>query len=307
MTWRVVHVSYGEQMRLKLDSLLVIKQGSKVTVPLSDISVIVAEGGDTVVTLRLLSALSKYNISFVVCDNEHLPTGIYHAYNGHFRAYKRLQAQLGWTEEVKAVLWQKIVEMKLRNQIDSLILLDKDSSSIELLFEYMSEIELADRSNREGHAAKVYFNALFGKKFTRVTQKEADAVNSALNYGYTIFRAQMARLVSGYGLNPVLGTFHRNEYNQFNLVDDLMEPFRQFVDVWVYLNMLESDYLHYEDRLKLTNLLNIRVKYGNELCNMTVAMDKYIKAFMKCIESNGEAVIDYPIISSVNWSNLDEV
>ena len=86
MTWRVVHVSYGEQMRLKLDSLLVIKQGSKVTIPLSDISVIVAEGGDTVVTLRLLSALSKYNISFVVCDNEHLPTGIYHAYNGHFRA-----------------------------------------------------------------------------------------------------------------------------------------------------------------------------------------------------------------------------
>ena len=117
----------------------------------------------------------------------------------------------------------------------------------------------------------------------------------------------MARLVSGYGLNPLLGIFHRDEYNQFNLVDDLMEPFRQFVDVWVYLNMLESDYLHYEDRLKLTNLLNIRVKYGNEFCNMTVAMDKYIKAFMKCIENNGEAVIDYPIISSVNWSNLDEV
>ena len=197
--------------------------------------------------------------------------------------------------------------MKLRNQIDSLILLDKASSSIGLLFEYMSEIDLADRSNREGHAAKVYFNALFGKKFTRVTQKEADAINSALNYGYSIFRAQMARLVSGYGLNPLLGIFHRDEYNQFNLVDDLMEPFRQFVDVWVYLNMLESDYLHYEDRLKLTNLLNIRVKYGNEFCNMTVALDKYIKAFMKCIENNGEAVIDYPIISSVNWSNLDEV
>ena len=86
MTWRVVHVSQSEKMRLKLDNLLVQKMGQEFTVPLSDISIIVAEGGDTVVTLRLLSALSKYNIALVVCDNEHLPTGIYHSQNGHFRA-----------------------------------------------------------------------------------------------------------------------------------------------------------------------------------------------------------------------------
>ena len=87
MTWRVVHVSQSEKMRLKLDNLLVQKMGQEFTVPLSDISIIVAEGGDTVVTLRLLSALSKYNIALVVCDNVHLPSVIYHSQIGHFRAY----------------------------------------------------------------------------------------------------------------------------------------------------------------------------------------------------------------------------
>lgn len=89
MTWRIVHIHQSEKMRLKLDNLVIKKQGEEFTVPLSDISIIVAEGGDTVVTLRLLSTLSKYNIALIVCDNQHLPTGIYHSQNGHFRAYKK--------------------------------------------------------------------------------------------------------------------------------------------------------------------------------------------------------------------------
>jgi len=90
MTWRIVHVCQSEKMQLKLDNLLIKKMGQDYVIPLSDISIIVAEGGETVVTLRLLSALSKYNIALIVCDNEHLPTGIYHSQNGHFRAYKKL-------------------------------------------------------------------------------------------------------------------------------------------------------------------------------------------------------------------------
>ena len=93
MTWRIVHVCQSEKMQLKLDNLLIKKMGQDYIIPLSDISIIVAEGGETVVTLRLLSALSKYNIALIVCDNEHLPTGIYHSQNGHFRAYKKLQEQ----------------------------------------------------------------------------------------------------------------------------------------------------------------------------------------------------------------------
>lgn len=209
MTWRVVHVSQSEKMRLKLDNLLVQKMGQEFTVPLSDISIIVAEGGDTVVTLRLLSALSKYNIALVVCDNEHLPTGIYHSQNGHFRAYKRLKEQLDWSQKQKDKAWQIVTYYKINNQEDVLAMFEKSLDNIRLLSDYKEQIEPGDRTNREGHAAKVYFNELFGKQFVRVTQQEADVINAGLNYGYAIMRAQMARIVAGYGLNGLLGIFHK--------------------------------------------------------------------------------------------------
>ena len=301
MTWRVVHVSQSEKMRLKLGNLLVQKMGQEFTVPLSDISIIVAEGGDTVVTLRLLSALSKYNIALVVCDNEHLPTGIYHSQNGHFRDYKRLKEQMDWSQKQKDKAWQIVTYYKINNQEDVLAMFEKSLDNIRLLSDYKEQIEPGDRTNREGHAAKVYFNELFGKQFVRVTQQEADVINAGLNYGYAIMRAQMARIVAGYGLNGLLGIFHKNEYNQFNLVDDLMEPFRQIVDVWVYDNLRDQEFLKYEYRLGLTDLLNAKIKYGKETCSVTVAMDKYVKGFIKYISEKDSSKFHCPVVSSLEW------
>ncbi len=299
MTWRIVHVNQSEKMHLKLDNLVVKKHGEEFVIPLSDISMIVAEGGDTIVTLRLLSALSKYNIVLIVCDNEHLPTGIFHSQNGHFRAYKKLQNQIGWTQDQKDKMWQIVTYFKINNQQDVLSMFEKNIEAIQLLADYKDHVELGDRTNREGHAAKVYFNELFGKQFTRVTQQETDVINAGLNYGYAIMRAQMARIVSGYGLNGLLGIFHKNEYNQFNLVDDLMEPFRQIVDVWVYQNLRNQEYLKYEYRLQLTNLLNAKIKYGKEVCTVTGAMDKYVKGFIKCIDEKETSKFFCPIVSSI--------
>ncbi|MFN8649721.1 type II CRISPR-associated endonuclease Cas1 [Streptococcus sp.] len=299
MTWRIVHVNQSEKMHLKLDNLVVKKHGEEFVIPLSDISMIVAEGGDTIVTLRLLSALSKYNIALIVCDNEHLPTGIFHSQNGHFRAYKKLQNQIGWTQDQKDKMWQIVTYFKINNQQDVLSMFEKNIEAIQLLADYKDHVELGDRTNREGHAAKVYFNELFGKQFTRVTQQETDVINAGLNYGYAIMRAQMARIVSGYGLNGLLGIFHKNEYNQFNLVDDLMEPFRQIVDVWVYQNLRNQEYLKYEYRLQLTNLLNAKIKYGKEVCTVTGAMDKYVKGFIKCIDEKETSKFFCPIVSSI--------
>ena len=275
--------------------------GQEFTVPLSDISIIVAEGGDTIVTLRLLSALSKYNIALVVCDNEHLPTGIYHSQNGHFRAYKRLKEQMDWSQKQKDKAWQIVTYYKINNQEDVLAMFEKSLDNIRLLSDYKEQIEPGDRTNREGHAAKVYFNELFGKQFVRVTQQEADVINAGLNYGYAIMRAQMARIVAGYGLNGLLGIFHKNEYNQFNLVDDLMEPFRQIVDVWVYDNLRDQEFLKYEYRLGLTDLLNAKIKYGKETCSVTVAMDKYVKGFIKYISEKDSSKFHCPVVSSLEW------
>ena len=196
-------------------------------------------------------------------------------------------------------LWQIVTYFKINNQQDVLSIFERDIDAIQLLADYKDNIELGDKTNREGHAAKVYFNELFGKQFTRVTQQEADVINAGLNYGYAIFRAQMARIIEGYGLNPLVGIFHRNEYNQFNLVDDLMEPFRQIVDVWVYQNLRDKEYLKYEYRLNLTNLLNAKIKYGNENCTVTGAMDKYVQGFIKCIDKKDTSKFFCPVVSSL--------
>lgn len=299
MTWRIVHVNQCEKMHLKLDNLVVKKLGEEFTIPLSDISIVVAEGGDTVVTLRLLSAFSKYNIILVVCDNNHLPTGIFHAQNGHFHAFKRMQNQLSWSQEQKDKMWQIVTYFKINNQQDVLAMFEKDLKPIQLLSDYKDSIELGDKTNREGHAAKVYFNELFSKDFTRVTQEECDIINAGLNYGYAILRAQFARVISGYGLNPMIGIFHRNEYNQFNLVDDLMEPFRQIIDIWVYKNLRDKDFLTYEYRLSLVNLLNSKIQYGKEKCTVSNAIDKFVNGFIKCIEEKNNSKFFCPVVSSL--------
>lgn len=304
MTWRIIHVKDSEKMFLKLDNLVVKKLGQDYTIPLSDISMVVAEGGSTVVTLRLLSAFSKYNIVLMVCDKNYLPTGIYHGENQYFRAYKKLQQQLSWTQEEKDRLWQMIVYHKINNQQDVLSYLEQDFKAISLLSDYKESVIPGDKTNREGHAAKVYFNALFGKNFSRVTQEETDVINAGLNYGYTIFRAQMTRLIAGYGLNALLGVFHKNEYNHFNLADDFMEPFRPIIDLWVYLHLRDKDYLKYSYRLALIDLLNVKIRYGKEMCTVTSAMDKYVKGIITYMEKGDHSQLHCPVVSAVEWEKI---
>lgn len=303
----MVHVSDSERLRLKLDNLVIVKKSVEYKIPLSDISMIVVEGGDTTISFRLLNAFAQYNIVLIACDTKYLPSGIFYGYNQHFRAHKKLQAQLQWSQQSKDYIWQQIIFYKIDTQQDVLTILQKNSEAIVLLSNYKNQIELADKTNREGHAAKVYFNTLFGKKFIRMTEMETDVINAGLNYGYTILRSQLARIVVGYGLNPLLGLFHKNEYNTFNLVDDLIEPFRPIVDLWVYYHLKDEQFLTYQKRIELVNILNIKIKYGTEVTTVTNAMDKYVKAFIRAIEVNDFKSFHCPTIITEEVEKVYEV
>lgn len=296
MSWRVVLAKDSEHIKLKLDNIVILKNDYEYVVPLSDISVLVLEGQQTSVTTRLLAALTKYNISLVICDHTHTPCGIYHAYNGHSRASKLLQLQIAWDNELKGMIWKKIIDYKISNQIDLLCNFDKDKENIDKMFEYKRNIEHYDNSNREGHAAKVHFNTLFGKKFSR--QDEDSVINAGLDYGYSILRAYLARLIVAYGLQPMIGVFHKSEYNQFNLVDDLIEPFRPFVDGWVYLNMRDSEFLTFEDRSQLINLVNLRVDYNRMNYSLGTVMEKFVVSFINLMNSGDVTNFVNPVASS---------
>lgn len=297
MSWRVVLVNKGDHLQLKLDNIVIKKGELDYIIPLSDISIIVLEGLNTVITTRLLNALTQYNINLVICDHKHTPSGIFGALSSHSRASKLLKEQIAWNNQIKDEFWQMIVQMKLKNQLSVLEKFTNDVEYIGKLKEYISNVMPGDKTNREGHAAKVYFNSMFNIDFVR--DDSSNIINAGLNYGYSIIRSYMSRLVVGYGLVGMIGLFHKNEYNQFNLVDDLMEPFRQFVDVHVYLNFKGKEFMDADMRRNLVDLINRQIICENKktlICNM---MENYVIRFISGINANDTEIMLFPDINGL--------
>lgn len=180
-------------------------------------------------------------------------------------------------------MWQKIIQQKTRNQI--LFVKEKvtDYEKMAIMEELYQQIRPGDETNREGHIAKLYFHSLYGVDFTR---DDYCIENIAMNFGYAIIRSAVARMVVGQGLLPLLGIFHCNEYNSFNLVDDLMEPFRPLMDVWIHKKVIGKEtYLTYEARIELIDFMNQPMRYKNQKSTVDQVMQKYIKSFVQAMEN----------------------
>lgn len=283
MSWRTIHIKEGESLRLKLDNLEVVKEGRHYKVPLDDIATIILEGYGTSLTTRLLAGLSRYNIVLIVCDNRYLPCGIYTSYGSYHRTAKRTQKQVLWSQNLKNEMWKKIVQQKITNQIAVAALRGVSEDRIKMMIDFNESVLIGDVTNREGQVAKVYFNSLYGLDFRR----DDDCIeNSAMNFGYTIIRSAIARIVIGQGLMPMLGVFHCNEFNSFNLVDDLMEPFRPLMDSWILTCVLNGDdYLSYEYRLKIIDFINQPIKHNHTKTTVNQVMTKYVISFVKAMEN----------------------
>lgn len=295
MGFRVVMIEEGEQLKSKLDNLYIRKGGLEYTIPLSDISIVIVGNLNATITARLLSELALNNIVLVTCDRKHQPIGIYTGINTHSRSSKVLKTQLSWNDEFKDDIWKEIIKSKITNQRNLLKKLDKNNEAINLLTKYIEEIKTGDKTNREGHAAKVYFNSLFGIDFTR---DDDILINNCLNYIYTITRSFFAKLVVAYGFTGALGVHHRNEYNSFNLVDDLMEPFRPICDEYV-VNLLENIKLFdINTRIKLVDFLNYEIKYKNKIMKISSVADIYVQGFMRSSQNNELGLIQYPEVKS---------
>ena len=296
MTWRTILVEDSEKLRLKLDNILIEKESKEYIIPLSDISIIVLDGQTTSITTRLLTAISKHNIGLVTCNHEHHPIGMYHGFYTHSRASKMLQKQINLSERFKEQLWTQIIKFKIENQKQVLELCYKNEVTIDKLEDYIESVQHYDKTNREGHAAKVYFNEMFGMTFTR--DDKNNVFNAGLNYGYAILRAHLARLIVGYGLTPALGVFHRSEYNAFNLADDLIEVFRPFVDYLVYEMMYKEEYFTRYHRLQLVDMINHRCVYQNGTYTLQDTMKKFVIDILSAYEDEEISYIKRPRVET---------
>lgn len=224
MSWRTVVISNSAKLDYQM-GYLVVRRDELKKIHLSEISILIIENTAVSLTAALLSELIKKKIKVIFCDEKRNPSSELIPYYGCHDTSAKVRKQIAWNDDIKKAVWTEIVSEKIRKQADHLF--DRQKSEAKMLYEYISEIQFADETNREGHAAKVYFNALFGKDFTRT---EESSINAALNYGYGIILSCFTREIAANGYITQLGLFHDNMFNQFNLASDIMEPFRILVD-----------------------------------------------------------------------------
>lgn len=193
---------------------------------LSEISSIILQDTQVYLSAYLLSELAKSKISLVVSDEKRNPIGQYLPLYGAHNVSKRVEEQLAWSEPAKKRVWQRIVREKIRQQ--ARVLEEQECvKEAKALYDCIEEVRSGDSMNREAYAARVYFSALFGKDFSR---DRDTPLNAALNYGYAVLLSMVNREIVSRGYLTQCGICHRNQYNQFNLSCDLMEPFRPVVD-----------------------------------------------------------------------------
>lgn len=238
MIKRTIYIGNPSYLKLK-DLQLVVQEPKtkaiKGTVPIEDIALLMLDHYQITISNQLLIKLQSNTIAVITCDEHHLPFGLMLPLYGHSEYSERIKYQLSASEPLKKQLWKQTVEQKIKNQ-ESLLKLNHQVS--EPLATYKTTVKSGDTSNREGIAAQFYWKQLF-ENFNRT--RFGEEPNNLLNFGYAILRSIVARALVSSGLLPVLGIFHKNKYNPYCLADDIMEPYRPFVDKMVY-NYIQDNY-----------------------------------------------------------------
>lgn len=255
---------------------LIIRSEESLVVHLSEIHTLLIDSTMVTLTAYLLCALLEHKVKVIICDERRNPMGEIVPYYGCHNASGQLKQQLLWPDQQKALVWQGIIRQKIRGQ--ALLLKSEYPFEAELLEEYARQVLPQDKTNREGHAAKVYFNRIFGDGFSRSLKSET---NSALDYGYALLLSSMNKELNARGYLTQLGIQHRNEYNHFNLSSDLMEPFRPLVD---HLVLQRAGYpFDKEMKAHLLGIFRSHLRYRGKTSYFGDCMARYVSAVTRAL------------------------
>lgn len=261
------------------------------TVPIEDIGFVLLENQQISITMPLLNALADNNAAVVVCTDKMMPNAMLLNLDSNSVQGERYRDQINVSEPLKKNLWKQTVEAKIRNQAALLDKLDKDG---DLLKPYWQNVKSGDADNREGVAAKIYWDALFGNDFMRY--RTGGSPNEMLNYGYTVLRAAVARSLMGSGLFPAFGIYHRNRYNAFPLADDIMEPYRPFVDEIVFnLYANGETELNKDVKAEILKLLYVDTVFDKVTRPLDLGLSVTTSSLAKCFSGEQKKII-YPLL-----------
>ena len=279
MSFRTVVITKQSKLSYKNRYLAVKSELEENYIHLSEIDTIIVDSIAVSISSYLLKELADNKINIIFCDEKHNPFGELNSFYSSHNTSKKILIQTNWNNKQKDELWSLIVKNKIINQ--ALLLNKIKSENYDLLMSYVNEVRVGDRTNREAHSAKVYFNSLFTKSFIRNAN---DNINAALNYGYSILLSNFNKEIVNNGYLTQLGIHHKSEFNQFNLACDLMEPFRPIIDIFVYYNQTREFDSKY--KLDLINIFNNNYKYLSKNYTLKDIIKMYTKNTLDCLSDN---------------------
>lgn len=298
MAWRTLLVENQGRLKVKDRQLLLGGEKGEFTVAMEELAVVVFDGCAASVTTKVLTGLCKEGGAALFCDEKHMPTGMMLPFHTHTRQTKVANEQNQWSEPFKKRIWQAVVRKKVENQATCLDSLGIEGSKT--LLGMTGVIASGDSGNIEARAAQYYWKRLFGDRFKRAGWRnpDPDRQNAALNYGYAVARAAVARSLVAHGLLPCFGIHHESTLNAYNLADDLLEPLRPLVDKTVKMLSLEwpegEETLTREDRLALASLGGKQVRMNGECHAMIRAADLMAQSLVRAGEAKTAALIILP-------------
>lgn len=285
MSWRTVVISKNAKLDYQL-GYLVVRNQDVVKIHINEIAVLIIETTSVSLTAALLCELTKKKVKIIFCDEKRNPSSELIPYYGSHDTSMKVRKQIAWSEDIKTAVWTEIVTEKIRKQAENLEHWNQGES--ELLYEYISQMEFGDATNREGHAAKVYFNALFGMDFTRTAE---NSINAALNYGYSLLFSTCTREITINGYITQLGLFHDNMFNPFNLASDLMEPFRPLVDNLI--KQMAPEKFEHDEKMEVVKLLQKEIILAGRKEYLSNAMKLYCRSVFDALNDGDISLIKF--------------
>lgn len=285
MSWRTVVISKNAKLDYQL-GYLVVRNQDVVKIHINEIAVLIIETTSVSLTAALLCELTKKKVKIIFCDEKRNPSSELIPYYGSHDTSMKVRKQIAWSEDIKTAVWTEIVTEKIRKQAENLEHWNQGES--ELLYEYISQMEFGDATNREGHAAKVYFNALFGMDFTRTAE---NSINAALNYGYNLLLSTCTREITINGYITQLGLFHDNMFNPFNLASDLMEPFRPLVDNLI--KQMAPEKFEHDEKMEVVKLLQKEIILAGRKEYLSNAMKLYCRSVFDALNDGDISLIKF--------------
>ena len=273
------------------NNCLVVTQRDEgvVSIPLHNINLILIENPQITVSSFLMQQCVENGVIIICCNDKHMPAGVMHGYNTHFQASRILDMQIALSIPAKKQLWKSIIQNKILSQACNLCYIGSEKYSN--ITGYINEVKSGDVGNIEAICARVYFSEMF-KNFRRF---DDDKINIMLNYGYSLIRSTIAKYLVVSGLNPAMGIMHRNQFNNFNLADDIIEVFRYIVDMKVYNYSKQDDIFTKDDRVYLFEIFEAKVQFDDGSLNLINAIEKVIQSFQRVVKSGNVKELMTPI------------